>query len=118
MDKLKVLFHINETEKWKVVFGNISNLISDIGEENVDINVVATGFSVYGYTDSEKLSVMKQLSLRGVNFIACRNSLSNMCQEGVACVKEELLPPFIVIVPAGITEIIKKQRDGYAYVKP
>ncbi len=118
MDKLKVLFHINETEKWKVVLGNITNLISDVGEENVDVVVVANGFSVYGYTDPEKLSVIEQLSVGGVNFIACRNSLRNMCQEGVACVREELLPPFIVIVPAGITEIINRQRDGYAYVKP
>jgi hypothetical protein len=41
-----------------------------------------------------------------------------MCQEGVACLKEELLPSFIGIVPVGITEIIRRQQDGFAYVKP
>jgi intracellular sulfur oxidation DsrE/DsrF family protein len=118
MDKLKVIFHINETEKWKVVLGNISNLISDVGEKNVDIVVIANGFAVYGYTDSEKISIIEQHSGAGVKFIACRNSLKNMCREGIACVREELLPSFIVIVEAGITEIVKRQRDGYAYVKP
>jgi len=38
--------------------------------------------------------------------------------EGVACLKEELLPSFIGIVPVGITEIIRRQQDGFAYVKP
>jgi intracellular sulfur oxidation DsrE/DsrF family protein len=118
MDKLKVIFHINETEKWKVVLSNISNLISDVGEKNVDIVVIANGFAAYGYTDSEKISIIEQHSGAGVKFIACRNSLKNMCREGIACVREELLPSFIVIVEAGITEIVKRQRDGYAYVKP
>jgi intracellular sulfur oxidation DsrE/DsrF family protein len=118
MDKLKVLFHINENEKWKTVLSNITNLIDDSGQENVDAVVLANGFSVYGYADPDKISPMEQLTAQGVKFLACRNSLKNMCQEGVACLKEELLPPFIGIVPTGITEIIKRQQDGYAYVKP
>lgn len=118
MDKLKVLFHINENEKWKILLGNIANLLMDAGQQNVYAIVLANGHSVYGYSDPEKLSQMEQLSARGVKFIACRNSLKNMCDEGVACMKEELLPPFIGIVPAGITEIIRRQQDGYAYIKP
>jgi uncharacterized protein len=118
MEKLKVLFHLNENERWKVAFGNINNLISDAGSENLDIVVIANGFAVYGYTDPEKISVIEQLSGVGVKFIACRNSLTSMCREGVACIKEELLPSFVVIVHAGITEIIKREKDGYAYVKP
>ena len=118
MSKLKVLMHINETEKWKIVLSNISNLLNDAGDANTDIIVVANGYSVYGYADPEKVSYMEPLAVRGVKFIACRNALSNMCHEGVACLKEELLPSFIEIVPAGITELIKKQQEGYAYVKP
>jgi intracellular sulfur oxidation DsrE/DsrF family protein len=118
MDKLKVLFHINENEKWKVVLGNIANLLNDAGEEKVDIVVLANGFSVYGYADPDKIAPMEQLSAQGVKFVACQSSLKNMCQEGVACLKEELLPSFIGIVPLGITEIIRRQQDGFAYVKP
>jgi intracellular sulfur oxidation DsrE/DsrF family protein len=118
MDRMKVLFHINENEKWKVLLGNVNNLLVDAGAENVDVVVLANGFSVYGYADPDKVAPMQQLSGQGVQFIACRNSLRNMCQEGVACLKEELLPSFIGIVPTGITEIIRRQREGYAYVKP
>ena len=118
MNKLKVLFHINENEKWNVALGNIASLISDVGEENTEVIVVANGFAVYGYTDSEKLSVIEQLTAGGVKFIACRYSLTSMCQDGVACVREDVLPSFIAIVPAGITEIIERQQDGFAYIKP
>ncbi|HTZ18273.1 MAG TPA: DsrE family protein [Dissulfurispiraceae bacterium] len=118
MRKLKVLFHINENERWKIAFGNINNLINDAGSQNVDIVVIANGLAVYGYTDPEKVSVIEQLSDAGVKFEACRNSIASMCINGVACIKEELLPSFVVIVPAGITEIIKRENDGYAYVKP
>jgi intracellular sulfur oxidation DsrE/DsrF family protein len=117
-DKLKVLFHLNETEKWQAALGNITNLLNDAGHENVDVVVVANSFAVYGYTDPEKIAIIEEQSKAGVHFLACRNSLRSMCQEGIACVREDLLPSFISIVPAGITEIVKRQRDGYAYVKP
>jgi intracellular sulfur oxidation DsrE/DsrF family protein len=41
-----------------------------------------------------------------------------MCSGGTVCINKESLPEFIHIVPAGITEIIRKQAEGYAYVKP
>ncbi len=118
MERLKALFHINENERWKVLFANINNLLSDAKQDNVDAVVIANGLAVYGYTDPEKISVIEQLASAGVNFIACRNSLTSMCQDGVACIKEDLLPPFVAVVPAGITEIIRREKAGYAYVKP
>lgn len=118
MDKLRVLFHINEYDKWKLVLGDITSLVKDVGEEDIDVVVLANGFSVYGYADPNKISPMQQLSAHGIKFIACRNSIKNMCQEGVACIKEELLSPIISVVPVGITEIIRRQKTGYAYIKP
>jgi intracellular sulfur oxidation DsrE/DsrF family protein len=118
MSKLKVLFHINEGDKWNMVLANITNLIRDAGAEAVDVVVLANGKSVGGYADAQKVPGMETLAQQGVRFVACRNSLTSMCAEGVACLKEELLPKFITVVPAGITEIIRRQHDGYAYVKP
>ncbi|HMK60487.1 MAG TPA: DsrE family protein [Dissulfurispiraceae bacterium] len=118
MEHLNVLIHIDENEKWKVVLGNISNLLDDVGEKVTDVIVLANGYAVYGYSDPEKVSSMEQLAARGVKFFACRNSLNNMCREGVACLKEEIMPSFITIVPVGITELIKRQNNGYAYIKP
>lgn len=118
MERLKVLFHINELEKWDTALGNMINLLKDVGEEAVDAVVLANGPSVNAYGNDKKLSVMKSLSDRGIRFLACRNSLRKMCSSGDSCINEDNLPSFIKTVPAGITAIIKIQSDGYAYVKP
>ncbi|GAB4414152.1 MAG: DsrE family protein [Thermodesulfovibrionales bacterium] len=118
MGKLRVLFHVNEVDRWDVAIGNIVNLIKDAGVDNVDVVVLANGPSVAAYVDAEKVAAMKGLSEKGAKFFACGNSLKKMCSEGSVCISEENLPSFVTVVPAGITEIIKKQHEGYAYVKP
>ncbi len=118
MGKLQVLFHVNEVDRWDVSLGNIANLFDDAGEGNVDAIVLANGHAVAAYADAAKVEKIKDFSGKGVKFLACRNSLRKMCSGGVVCINEENLPPFVTVVPAGITEIIKKQREGYAYVKP
>lgn len=118
MTTLKVLFHVNKNDRWNVALGNITNLLRDVGEGNVDIIVLANGPSVIAYAESEKVEIMKGLSEKSVKFLACRNSIKKMCSEGALCISEEALPVFVTVIPAGITEIIKRQHEGYAYVKP
>ncbi|MBF0345200.1 MAG: DsrE family protein [Nitrospirae bacterium] len=118
MEKLKVIFHVNEPDKWDTALGNVSNLLKDVGNDAVDVKVLANGPSITAFADETKLSVMKELSEKGVIFLACRNSLNKLGCSGSVCITTENLPPFINIVPAGITELIKRQAEGYAYVKP
>ncbi|QWR77342.1 DsrE family protein [Candidatus Magnetomonas plexicatena] len=119
MSKLRVLFHVNEPERWDVALGNVTNLIKDVGADAVDAVMLANGPSVLAYGDEEKLKTMEALSGQGVKFLACRNSLKKMCAGGGnVCISEELISPFITVIPAGITELIRRQADGYAYVKP
>ena len=78
MSKLKVIFHVNEPQRWEVALGNITNLFRDVGEENADVVVLANGPSVLAYTDESKVSQMKELSLKGAQFLSCKNSLKKM----------------------------------------
>ncbi|MFA5354395.1 MAG: DsrE family protein [Thermodesulfovibrionales bacterium] len=118
MNKMKVVFHVNEPDRWNVALGNITNLIKAAGEGSADISVLANGPSVTAYADAEKVEAMKGLAEKGARFLACRNSLNKMCSEGSLCISEASLPSFITVVPAGIVELIRLQQDGYAYVKP
>ncbi len=118
MGTLKVVFHVNEVERWDVALGNITNLLADAGEGAVDAIALANGHAVAVYADAAKVEKMKSFSEKGVKFLACRNSLKRMCAAGSVCIREENMPLFVTVVPAGITEIIKKQHEGYAYVKP
>jgi uncharacterized protein len=55
---------------------------------------------------------MRDLNSKGVKFVACNNSLTSLD------FKKEDLIDFINIVPVGVLELIVKQEEGYAYVKP
>ncbi|BCV21100.1 DsrE family protein [Moorella sp. Hama-1] len=130
MNRLKVLFHVNESGRWQRVLVNISNFLNDVGQGNADIEVVANGEAVSifgnrcllaggdgqgascGTANGSLVEQMKKLSEMGVNFVACRNALKGQS------IDEDSLPNFLTVVPAGITEIARKQAEGYAYIKP
>ena len=46
MKKYKVIFHIDEIEKSTLVIGNINNLILDLGEENLQVELLANSEAV------------------------------------------------------------------------
>ncbi len=116
--KLKVIFHINDPSRWETAIGNITNLLKDVEDDGADVIVLTNGPSVRAYADNDIIEKIKLLADRGVRFRACRNSLKNLCAGGEVCINEDSLPDFIEVVPAGITELIKRQMEGYAYVKP
>jgi intracellular sulfur oxidation DsrE/DsrF family protein len=118
MGGYKVIFHINESEKWSTVLVNVNNLIKDLGKDDVMVEIVANGYAVIDYEfdinneHNETIDKMLSASKLGVQFIACRNSLAGNK------IDEKLLPSFVTVVPAGVTELVKKQSEGYAYIKP
>ncbi|MCE5312971.1 MAG: DsrE family protein [Nitrospiraceae bacterium] len=118
MQKLKAIIHVNETVRWDIALANITNLLKDIGDDAAHIMLLANGPAVEAYADSSKVAVMQELNAKGVRFLACRNSLNKLCSSGTACIREDSLPAFIEVVPAGITAIITSQNNGYAYIKP
>ena len=111
MEKLKVLFHIDEMEKWNLVLVNANNFLD--GREDSDILVVANSVAVKGYLpEFDLFNMVDKLHRRGVLFSACSNALkaNNISKDDIG--------KFIKVVPAGVIEIAKKQREGYSYIKP
>ncbi|MBF0606025.1 MAG: DsrE family protein [Candidatus Magnetobacterium sp. LHC-1] len=118
MEKLKVIFHVNEPDRWEVALGNVTNLLRDVSPDMAEVRVLANGPSISAFADEAKLSTMQGLAEVGVKFLACRNSLNKLGCAGEVCITVDNLPPYIGVVPAGITELIKSQTEGFAYVKP
>jgi intracellular sulfur oxidation DsrE/DsrF family protein len=119
MDKLKAHIHVNEPDRWDIALGNVTNLYKDVGDGNAEVIILANGPSVTAYIDVKKLAVMEELSKKGAHFFCCRNSLKKLCSSSSdLCINEDSLPSYIHVVKAGITEIIRKQMEGYAYIKP
>ena len=114
MEKYKVVFHIDEQPKGALVINNINNLITDLGGENLEIEMLVNGDAVKMLVRStaEFGLQLKELAEKQVVFCACANSLRNF---GIQ--KEELLD-FVTVVSAGVGELVKKQAAGWAYIRP
>ena len=114
MTKYKVVFHIDEQSKSALVLNNIRNLIIDLGEENVEIEMLANGDAVkiLVQSTSEFGQLLNDLAEKHVAFCACANSLRNFVIQ-----KNELLN-FVTVVSAGVSELVKKQAIGWAYIRP
>jgi intracellular sulfur oxidation DsrE/DsrF family protein len=55
---------------------------------------------------------MNEAAQQGVKLLACGNTMSLMHTT------QQELNPRVGVVPAGIVEIMQKQKEGYAYVRP
>lgn len=116
MVEIKVIFHIDEIAKWKLLLKNVSNLLQAVDIEKSKIQVLANSEAVKLYIVSEDLNAeittMKELNSKGVKFVACNNALNSFS------IKKENLLDIVDIVPVGVLELINKQSHGYAYIKP
>ena len=106
---LRVVFHINEVEKWPIALGNIRNLLK--AKAAVSVKVVVNGAGITGYLDAQTVAQMAEIQSKIVGFEACRNALKG--HE----ISEEQVPEWVRVVPAGIIRLIELQ-PSYAYIKP
>ena len=116
MSKYKVIFHIDEMHKWKLLLMNVSNLLEVIANEKFSIEVLANAEAVKYYDPTQNLGTdiekLENLNIKGVKFVACNNALK------VFKIEKHNILDFINTVPAGVLELVVKQSEGYAYIKP
>jgi intracellular sulfur oxidation DsrE/DsrF family protein len=110
----KVLFHLDEVQKTLLSLQNISNLILEIGYENIEIELVINGEAVTSFQKSDQSLLLNMQSLikRGVLFCVCAHSMQHLV------IQKNDLFDFVVIVPSGVAEIVKKQAEGWIYIRP
>ena len=118
----KVIFHIDENARWQMLLGNVENLLAASESGHMTVEVLANGEAVQKYAssilgngnDSDQSLTAKMASLHreGVTFAACRNAMR------ANHLTEHDLHPFVVTVPAGVMELVTRQAQGYAYIKP
>lgn len=115
MTDYNVIFHISEEEKWKTVIINAENLLNDLGKDVSDIIILVNGKAVLAYAKEDKQLENKRvegLLEKGVRFFACKNALRGNK------LTETALKTYVKVVPAGVSELVKRQNEGYAYIKP
>ncbi|MGM0158401.1 hypothetical protein IGI47_002733 [Enterococcus sp. AZ191] len=99
---MKVVFHIDEITKWLETKQNVKNLLK--AAPKTEIIVTVNGHGITGYLDDQNADF---LALTDVTFHACANGIS-----------EKNLPEQVIVVPAGVLDLIELQEKGFAYIKP
>lgn len=97
-----------------LAFSNVTNYRSALQEEEPHIVLVANGPAVKRFTVDDRDAARQgdELSSQGLAIRLCANALRAFE------VPRDRLWPCVSVVPAGLVELVRLQRAGYAYVKP
>jgi uncharacterized protein len=99
--------------KWNLALNNAKNLQQAYGADKIEIEIVTYGPGVNMLKlDSVVANRIEEAKQAGVAIVACQNTM-----RGMKLTESDMLPN-TSYVPAGVVEIIKKQREGYAYIRP
>ncbi|MEO6361610.1 MAG: DsrE family protein [Caldimonas sp.] len=110
----KALFQVtdNDPARWNLVLSNINNLRDGVGSEGVDIELVAYGPGLLMLkSDSSVKQRIADALKSGVKVNGCENTMKVM-----KFTHGDMLPD-IGYVPSGVVEVMKKQQQGWAYIR-
>ena len=103
----------NDPAKWNLALNNAKNVQDDVGAANVDIEIVAYGPGISMLKlESPSAARVQEAIKSNIKVIACENTM-----RGQKLTKDDMLGG-ISYVNAGVTEIMKKQGEGWAYLRP
>lgn len=99
--------------KWNLALNNIRNVQDDLGAANTDIVLVTYGPGI-GMTrfDAPTASRVGEAIKAGVTVLVCENTMTNQR------VNKADMHPDVRYVKAGASEIMRRQQQGYAYLRP
>src|SRR6185503_2743995 len=114
-DKQRVIFQVSDADpaKWNLALNNARNVQADLGKENVQVEIVAYGPGLGMLKADSKVEMrLAQALTENVGLLACENTMTN-----TKTTKADMYPG-ISYVMAGVTHIMKRQREGWAYIRP
>lgn len=111
--KIVIQVSDNDPVKWNLALNNAKNLQDDVGAANVDIEIVVYGPGIGMLKlESPAGSRIADAMTAHVKVIACENTM-----RGQKLTRDDMLTA-ISYVPAGVTEIMRRQSEGWAYLRP
>lgn len=103
----------NDEGKWNLALNNAKNLQSAVGKDKIDIEIVVYGPGI-GMLKAESTAGNRiaDAAASGVKVVACENTM-----KAQKLTRDDMLTS-IAYVPAGVIEIMERQKQGWAYIRP
>jgi intracellular sulfur oxidation DsrE/DsrF family protein len=110
----RALFQVsdNDPARWNLILSNVGNLREGVGGEGAEIEIVAFGPGLLMLKgDSPVKQRVADALKQGVRINACQNTMHAM-----KLAPADMLPE-IGYVPSGVVEVMKKQQQGWSYIR-
>ena len=111
----KVVLQMSESDpaKWNLALNNAKNIQTDLGAANVDVELVAYGPGI-GMLKADSIvgNRVDEALASGVKVVACENTM-----RAQKLTQADMLGK-VSYVQAGVVEIMRRQQQGWAYIRP
>lgn len=112
---LKLLIQMSDADpaRWNLALNNAKNTQDELGAGNIDIQIVAYGPGIGMLKlDSAVNSRLADAAKAGVKLVACENTMRNQK------ISRDDMHPSTAFVASGVVELVRKQSEGWAYIRP
>ncbi|MBW9141105.1 MAG: DsrE family protein [Candidatus Aramenus sp.] len=107
---MKVVVQVSDYNSLTKAIRSVNNLRNEMPEAQIE--VVFHQDAIKGLTkDSEYKDAIRELLSKGIDVMACRNSMNAFS------LKEEDLLGNVKVVKSGVAEIVRKQAEGWIYLR-
>lgn len=103
----------NDPQKWNLALNNAQNIQQALGKDKVTVEIVAYGPGLHMLKSDSKVSGRVNGALdSSVQVVACATTMRKM-----KVAKADLIGG-VGVVPGGVLEIMKRQSEGWTYLRP
>ena len=113
--KAKIVLQVsdNDPAKWNLALNNARNAQDDLGKDNIDIEIVVYGPGIHMLRmDATTATRVTQAIKSGISIVACENTMT------AQKINKADMHDAISYVPAGVIQLMKRQQQGWAYIRP
>ena len=115
VSKLKSIAVIStpEPRMWNQALNYVENLQDLYGKDKVDIEIVAYGPGIGMLRDDAVVANRVAEAVKsGISVVACENTMTAQKLDKTA------MNPSVSYVPAGVVQLMNRQNQGWAYIRP
>ena len=103
----------NDPAKWNLALNNARNAQDDLGKDNIDIEIVVYGPGIHMLRmEATTATRVTQAIKSGISVVACENTMT------AQKINKADMHDAISYVPAGVIQLMKRQQQGWAYIRP
>ena len=114
-NKERVVIQVSDADpkKWQLALNNAKNVQVDLGADRTEVEIVAYGPGIGMLkADAEVANRIEDAVAAGVRVVACENTMK------AQKLSRDDMNRKVDYVAAGVVELMRRQQQGYAYIRP